>query len=349
MPDSSQESPQRSAPDVQVVDLTAPLHVVHGRLPAIDAIQDRFARELRADLFRYMHYGVQVSQADTRLEQHDEVMHRFTQPSLIEIVTLHPLRGFSVVAVDGGLVGAVVDRLCGADVPAPDQHAEEFSPLENRLARHLLDIVGGAVTHAWRGIQALDFNVARVERNPSFIAIADAREQLITTRVQLSLATGSGEVVVAIPYSAIEPVRDKLSTAMTLAAVRSEDRARWHTELMKTLDGAEISLRAELMRLQLPARTVSDLAVGQILSFHEPHKATVYCGEAPLFAADFGALNNNVVVRVDEFVTHKQSERGDDDGQPGRNEQPTGTGPGHDSADQPAAEPAQRPHTEASA
>lgn len=290
------------AADVRPLDLTAPLHVVHGRLPAIDAVQDRLARQLRASLFQYMHYGVQVKQAETHFEAHDEVMRHFPQPSLIGIVSVQPLRGFGVIAVDGDVVGAVVDRLCGADTVAHGAHGADFSPLEQRIARQMLDLVGEAVVYAWKGIEDLEFSVARIERNASFIAIADPREQLITTRITVSLATGEGDVVVAIPYSAVEPIRDRLSAAVTLTTVPSEDRKQWQRQLTAAVDGAATTLRVELARVHLSAATVAGFRAGEVIAIPKPRCARIYCGEALLLEGDFGMLEDAVVVRVKRFA-----------------------------------------------
>lgn len=293
------EETQYAPDDVRPLDLTAPLHVVHGRLPAIDAIQDRLARQIRASLFQYMHYGVQVKHSETRFETHDEVMRNFPQPSLIGIVSMQPLRGLGVMAVDGAMVGAVVDRLCGADSTPRTTHSDDFSPLELRIARQVLDIVADAAAYAWKGIEELKFAIKRVERNASFIAIADPREQLVTTRIRIGLATGEGNVVIAIPYSSIEPIRDRLSAAMTLS-VQGEDRAEWTRGLLAALDHTEVPVRVEIARLRMSAAAVQGLQPGQVIPIPRPRGVRAYSGDAPLFEGDFGLHDDIVVMRVRE-------------------------------------------------
>ncbi|HEX7326812.1 MAG TPA: FliM/FliN family flagellar motor switch protein [Rhodanobacteraceae bacterium] len=296
------EISQYAPDDVRPLDLTAPLHVVHGRLPAIDAIQDRLARQLRASLFQYMHYGVQIKQSETRFEAHDEVMRNFPQPSLVGIVSMQPLRGLGVMSVDGAMVGAVVDRLCGADSAPQATHNAEFSPLESRIARQMLDIVADAVGYAWKGIEDLEFVIARVERNASFIAIADPREQLIATRIRVGLATGEGNIVIAIPYSAVEPIRDRLSAAMTLSSLQGEDRAQWQRELLGALDRTEVPVRVEMARLRMSAADVQYLHAGQVIPIPRPRDVRAYSGDAPLFEGDFGVRDDVVVTRVRRFA-----------------------------------------------
>lgn len=286
----------------QTVDLGAPSRIVRGRLPAIEAIQDRFSRQLRVDLFQYLRYGVQVTKAQTNFEPHDEVMSQFRTPIMIGIVSMPPLRGFSVIAIDGQLVGSIVDRLCGAGEPTDADIRDDFSIFEARIARRLLEVTQKSIQHAWQGVADLRVELVRTELNTSFIAIADAQEPLITMRMQVSLATGSGEVVIAIPYPAIEPIRDRLSTAAAMTEIRDEDKRYWESQMREALARVPAQIRVELTRMHLTAQQVQALEVGQVIPVRVPATARAYCDDVPLFEADFGAHEGALAARVNQFI-----------------------------------------------
>lgn len=286
----------------ETVDLGAPSRIVRGRLPAIEAIQDRLSRQLRLDLFQYLRYGVQVTKAQTNFEPHDEVMSRFDTPVMIGIVSMPPLRGFSIIAIDGHLIGSIVDRLCGADEPTESGYRDEFSIFETRIARRLLDVIQESIKHAWQGVADLKVELVRTELNTSFIAIADAQEPLITMRMQVSLATGDGEVVIAIPYPAIEPIRDKLSTAAAMTEIRDEDKRYWEQQMRESLSRVPVGIQVELGQLSLTAQQAENLEIGQVIPFRVPPTARAYCGDVVLFEADFGNHNGAVAARVNQFI-----------------------------------------------
>lgn len=284
------------------IDLAAPSHVVSGRLPAIDAIQDRLSRQLRVDLFQYLRYGIQIRGARTSFESHDDVMRSFKPPVLVGVVSIAPLRGFSVIAIDGALVGAAVDRLCGAVAPSDSTPRDDFSTFETRIAKKMMGVVQDSLTHAWQGVASLRVELVRTEVNTSFIAIADAKEPLITMRLEVEMATGRGEIVVAIPYPAIEPIRDKLATAAALTETRDEDQRQWSAQLLNAIDRARTMVRAELVCMDVPASLVDRLAPGDVLPVRIPTHATAYVGDVALFEADFGHYDNVMALRVERFI-----------------------------------------------
>lgn len=283
------------------VDLVAPSRVVRGRLPAIEAIQDRLSRQLRVDLFQYMRYGVQIHSAQTQFEPHDEVMRQLKAPVMVGILSLAPLRGFSIVTVDGPLVGAAVDRLCGSDSPTDSGPRDDFSPFESRIAQRLLDVIQDSLRYAWQSVVDLTVERVRTEVNTSFIAIADAQEQLITMRMQVGMATGSGEIVVAIPYPSIEPIRDKLTTAGALTEIRDEDKRYWRIQMKEALERVPVTIRAEMARTSMTGTEIAALQPGQVIPIHIPECAEVWCGTSRLFKADFGAFGDMLAVRARQF------------------------------------------------
>ena len=289
---------------IPTVDLVAPGRIVRGRLPAIDAVQDRLSRQLRVDLFQYLRYGVQIEHAETGFTGHDELLKQLDSPVMIGIMSLVPLRGFSLIAVDGPLVGATVDRLCGASEALESDKASEFSVFENRIAQRLLAVVQRSLKYAWQGVADLTVDLVRTEVNTAFIAIADAQEQLITMRLKVTMATGSGEIVIAIPYPALEPIRDKLTTAGALTEIREEDKRYWHIQMQEALTRVPVRIRAELTRAEVPGGWISELEAGQVLPIQVPDTARVYCDRIPLFDADFGALNGTLAIRARHFTLH---------------------------------------------
>lgn len=290
--------------DIKTVNLAAPNRIVRGRLPAIDAVHDRLSRQLRQDLFQYLRYGIQVEHEESQFQAHDELLGQMKPPVMIGIVSLAPLRGFSLIAIDGPLVGAAVDRICGASEPEEEDGRHEFAVFETRIARQLLGVVQRSLKLAWHGVVDLDVSLVRTEVNTAFIAIADAEEQLVTMRLKATMATGGGEITVAIPYPALEPIRDRLTTASALTEIREEDKRDWQEQMQEALTRVPVRIRAELARAEVPSGWVSDLEVGQVLPIQPLKTSRVYCGKTPLFDADFGTKDGSIVIRARHFNLH---------------------------------------------
>lgn len=304
--------------DTEPVDLVAPNRVVRGRLPAIDAIQDRLSRQLRADLFRDLRYGVQIQDAQTSFEPHDEVMSRLDAPVYVGIVSMPPLRGFSVIAINGSLIGAVVDRLCGATEPDESQRRSDFSQLEIRIAKRMMEVIKGSLQYAWQGVADLSIDVVRTEVNTSFIAIADADESLITMRMTASMATGSGQIVIGTPYPSIDPIRDRLANTAAMTETPEEDKRHWRRQMQRAASGVPVEVHANLAQSQVTMATLENLAAGQIIPIRIAPVIRAYSGETPLFEAEYGTHGDNHALRVTRFIdlhSEPESQNSDDTGQ----------------------------------
>lgn len=314
MPDNQ---PPRS--NIETVDLVAPTRVVRGRLPAIEAIQDRLSRQLRADMFRELRYGVQIEDASTNFDAHDEVMRNMPGPAYVGIVSMPPLRGFSVIAIEGSLIGAVVDRMCGASEPDPQPHRPEFSQLEMRIAQRVLDVIRKSVQYAWHGVVDLSIEIVRTEVNTSFIAIADGDEPLITMRMTAAMATGKGQILIGTPYPSIDPIRDRLSTTAAMTETPENDKRHWQRQMRRAASGAPVTIHADLAQSTISSAELAHLAPGQILPIRILPTTRVYSGTNLLFEAEYGTHSDNHALRVTRFNTlhfdAKDSQRHDRTGQ----------------------------------
>jgi flagellar motor switch protein FliM len=186
--------------------------------------------------------------------------------------------------------------------PSPPEERDEFSVFEMHIAQRLLKVIQASVKYAWQGVADLQIELVRTEVNSAFIAIADAQEPLIAMRVTVEMATGGGEIVVAIPYPAIEPIRDKLTSPAVLTEVRDEDKQYWDRQMRQATGSVPTTIRAELAQKSISTTELEALRPGQVLPIKIPPFARVYCDEKPLFAAEFGAREDTIALRVHHFI-----------------------------------------------
>lgn len=319
---------------VQTADLTAPGRIVRGRMPAIDALQDRFARQVRLALFAYLRSsGCQISESSTRFAGHDDVLRDLGPRVFLSVVDVSGLKSLALVGLDRNLVGAVVDQLCGATEPG-GEFAGEFSPMEINVGHRLLELVLESVSHAWQPIVSIHPTVVRTEQNTSLIAIADSQETLVVMHCEVAIAAGSGGITFAVPYSSIEHLRERLSSPASLAETRADEAAEWHQTLQEKLGAVDVSLHVEIARASVPLSLIREADVGTIIPIRlQPH-AAVCTGGVTLCEAAYGEREGVTAIRIEHLRdnTGKTDDRqGAEDLGPGR-AQPER--PGQDGAEQ---------------
>ncbi len=98
---------------VRAYDLAKQERIVRGRMPTLELINERFARQLRIGLFNFMRRTAEVSIGPIRVLKYNEFIRNLVVPTNLNIVTAKPLRGASLFIFDPSLVFLVVDNLFG--------------------------------------------------------------------------------------------------------------------------------------------------------------------------------------------------------------------------------------------
>ena len=99
---------------------------------------------------------------------------------LAGIVDLKSLHGRAIIAVEGDLIGAVVDELCGAT--STDMYVrEELSVMEMRFGKQMIDITIAAISEVFANLVKLDGTISQYETSRGMLSIDEAQAWMIST------------------------------------------------------------------------------------------------------------------------------------------------------------------------
>ena len=110
------ESLAAEAPDeggVRSYDLVNQDRMVRERMPALEIINERFAKNIRAGLFGFIRKSPEVSIGPMHVHKYSAFLREIASPTNFNIVSVKPLRGLGLVVCDPPLVFAVIDALFG--------------------------------------------------------------------------------------------------------------------------------------------------------------------------------------------------------------------------------------------
>ena len=89
--------------------------IVRGRMPTMEAINERFARNFRLGLFNFTRRTAEISVGPVRLMKYAEFVRNLVVPTNLNLVHVKPLRGTALLIFDPNFVFLVVDNLFGGD------------------------------------------------------------------------------------------------------------------------------------------------------------------------------------------------------------------------------------------
>ena len=292
---------EESSEGIRDYNIASQERIVRGRMPTMEIINERFARNFRTGLFNFMRRSPEVSIGPVRVIKYSAFLRDIVVPTNINIVTLAPLRGQGLVIIDPKLVFYTIDTLFGG---TGKQHfrieGRDFSPTEQRIIQKLMEVVITEYTKAWSGLYTFNFQYQRSEMHTQFANVASPSEIVVAVTFTIDLGETSGEVHFCFPYASLEPIRNILYS--TLQGDGQEPDHRWLRQLTRQVQSAEVELTAELAQTRITVEELIRLQVGDFIGLPIKEVIPVKIEGVPIMECRFGAINGRTAVRAERMV-----------------------------------------------
>jgi flagellar motor switch protein FliM len=200
--------------NVQPYDLTNQDRVIRGRMPILEIIYERFIRSFRVSLSNSLRKISTISMISTDLLKFGEFVNTLPIPSCMCIMRFNELRGPALLVFESKLAYAIIDSYFGGtDRPFTKIEGKEFTSIELSFMKRVMDMAITDLEEAWAPVHKIDAQYLRTEINPQFVGVVPPSDVIITTTFEVEFESASGTIMVVIPYSTIEPIKQKLSSS----------------------------------------------------------------------------------------------------------------------------------------
>jgi flagellar motor switch protein FliM len=281
---------------VRSYDLASEVRAVRGRLPALELINERFARLLRAGLYQLIQREAEVALLPMRVMTQVEFVHTLQAPASMNLVRLAPLRGTALFVLDAALVSAVVDHYFGGAGRPAAIAGRPFTPAEQRVITMVLQQVFSDLSEAWQPVAPLTPEFVSAESDPQFLVGADSTEVVLVNSFRITLEGGGGELHLSLPHSMIEPIRAALDAGA--APKRTDGAEFWTRQLREDLEDVEVQLVPVLGHASLTVGGLLALKPGDVIPCDFDGQVTLSSGGMPLLRGAYGASRGQQAVKV---------------------------------------------------
>ncbi|AKJ31018.1 flagellar motor switch protein FliM [Caldimonas brevitalea] len=301
------ESQKLEQEEVQVggirdYDIASQERIVRGRMPTMEIINERFARNIRIGLFNLMRKSPEVSVGPIKVQKYSAFLREIVVPTNFNIVSVRPLRGSGLIVCDPTLVFAVIDSLFGGTGKFHTRiEGRDFSPTEQRIINRLVDVIRDEYKKAWTGIYPLELDYQRSEMQPQFANVATPSEIVVTTSFTLEIAESSGTIHFCIPYATMEPIRDVLYSTIQGDSVGAD--RRWVKLLTHQIQAAEVELVAELAHAPATVEELLAFKPGDFIELDLAQVIQAKVDSVPVFDCHYGTSNGKYAVKIDQMLT----------------------------------------------
>jgi len=261
----TEEAKQKIMTGIRPYDLTSQERIVRGRMPGLEMANERFTRFFRNSVSGLVMKFVDISIHNVGIVKFGEFMKTIPFPSSINIFKMEPLKGYSLLVLEAPLVFAFVEFFFGgASVRNVKSEGRAFTSIEQRVIKRVVSMALSDLAQAWVGIAPIQPDHIGSEMNPQFVTIVTPSEIVIKIEVHIEVEDFTGKLFFCIPYSMIEPVKEKLYSG--IQGDKFDLDQRWVNRLKEILMNSAVEVVAEVGKINLTFSDLMSLKEGEVLT-----------------------------------------------------------------------------------
>ena len=299
------EVEEAPADGVRNYNLASQERIVRGRMPTMEIINERFARNSRIGLFNLIRKSPEVSIGGIKIHKYSAFLREIVVPTNFNIMSVRPLRGSGLVILEPNFVFAAIDAMFGGAGKFHTRiEGRDFSPTEQRVIQRLVDTITAEYKKAWVGIYPLELEYQRSEMQPQFANIATPSEIVVSSSFTFEFGDSSGTMHLCIPYATLEPIRDVLYSSVQGDA--TEPDRRWVNLLKQEIQSAEVTLTTELATADSTVEQLLALKAGDFIELDLDPLVQAKVDGVPVFTCHYGTSGGRYAIKIDRLLTGPQ-------------------------------------------
>jgi flagellar motor switch protein FliM len=154
------------------------------------------------------------------------------------------------------------------------------------------------MTSAFEPVTDVEFQLERMEANPSLVEIASPPSLAVLFTIDVRLGERGGRIEILIPYATLEPMSDVLDQMFT--GEKSGHDSIWESHLAGQMIRSDAELEVTFGDQMMPLGKILDLQVGSTLTLRNKPEDPVMlrCGSTALMHADVGRVGDCMAIRI---------------------------------------------------
>ncbi len=288
---------------IKTYDFTTESVPVHQRMPAFSVINERCINYLRSDFSNLTGSIVDINIVSTESLRFKDFIQSLPIPSSLNIFKIEPLRGHALVVIEGRLVFMFVDTLFGGKGTGHVKlEGRGFTQIETKIIEKITQIILSNYERAWSDIIKVHMVFIKSEMDPKFAEIATSNDVVIVTKIIVDIQNNTGSIILCIPYSIIEPIRNRLK--YTSFEASSEEDKGWRDYLLKQIMDVDVDLRCILGKKIINGRDLLKIKKGDLFILNQKTDKDVflYVEGIPKYKGRPGIYNNHRAIKITEII-----------------------------------------------
>jgi flagellar motor switch protein FliM len=294
---------EKDTSEIIPYDFANPDRVTRGPMPTLEVINDIFSKSFRNNLSLSLRKGVDIGSKGVQMLKFGEFIRTLPVPSSLHIFKMEPLRGHAMLVLDAKLIFTLVDIFLGGSGKTTFQSVREFSAIESKLIMKVVHMALADLEKAWNSIHPVSIRLVRSEMNPQFASIVPPSDPAMIISFGLEVEQITELITLCIPYSIIEPIKDKLYSGYQSDSLEIDHSGV--ERLVERLKSAAVEVVVEFGRKRIMVQDLFKLNVGDVLMLENEVSdlITAKVQGVPKFFGRAGVLGENKAFQVEEKIS----------------------------------------------
>lgn len=293
--------------DVMPYDLTSQDRIIRGRMPTLDMTNEKFSRNFRTTLSSLLRKVTSVSAISVDMIKFGEFLKTLPVPTSLHLFRLDPLRGSGLVVFEAKIIFMLVDVLFGGTGKDTFKvEGREFTAIESNVIRRVVINALADLEKAWKSLIEIKMTYQRSEMNPQFVYIASPTDVVIVINFEIEVESSAGMMTLCLPYSALEPIRDKLQAGFQSEQMEADQNLV--ERFKKNILRSNVEIVVELGSTQISSRDVVHLQRGDVIQLDDSVSAplSIMVEGVKKFTGHPAIYRGNQAVQIAEIFSGKE-------------------------------------------
>ncbi|MCK4486864.1 MAG: flagellar motor switch protein FliM [Desulfobacterales bacterium] len=290
-----------SSDDVIRYDFTGQDRIIDTRMPAFDMINGRFCVGFATSLSVLIRKMVDVSVDSVGMVNFEKFHQSLPVPTSLHIFRMEPLKGHAILVLESRLAFNLIECYFGGKASEDVKiEGREYTAIENGMIQNVVRVYLEDLAQAWRPVHEISMSYVRSEMNPQFAGIALPNDLVTVTGFNVELDGVPGLLKLCIPYSTIEPIRDKLRSGFQGDELEMD--IGWKERLQEGIKDIMVEVRAELATGRITGHQLLGLKVGDVIQLEQDVKECLVAKVegVPKLKGRAGVTRGNKAIRIEQ-------------------------------------------------
>ncbi|MBO6304832.1 MAG: flagellar motor switch protein FliM [Selenomonadaceae bacterium] len=288
---------------VKTYDFKRPDKFSKDQIRTLYMLHESFARLLNTYLSTHLRTMVAIEVASVEQLTYQEFVQSLSNPSVISVLTVPPLKGNILFEVNTEIAFAYIDRVLGG-TGENSVKVRVLTDIEEAVVRRFIETAVGHLKDAWANVTEFYPSIETMESNPQFAQIVPPNDMVVIITVQLKLGEVEGMMNICIPYLVLEPIMGKLTTTFWVASNTAKDSPQQIEILQKKLERTQVPFVVEMGSVNISINEFLTLGFGDVLQLETQVNDDLRCriGTRTKFFCRPGTSGKKMAVQITGVV-----------------------------------------------